>query len=483
MRAVAARGKTDIPIVPIDLTDPEYIISYNVLRKQSADVSAIVNAFVRCMTHAWGVDGTNETPLFERWIVNLLHALYQLDQTLAEAPLMLSIDDPSYRQRMMPSLSGTAHAHWEQACKMTRKEFKDEVGSTINRIERFQFNEKLRLMLGTKEPSFDFGQAIEEGWIVLVNLSTEGAWAEEKDADTLATLMLTDLWTSAKARGKGKDKRPFRVVIDEFQNFITPTIAKNLAQAAGFGLHLTLATQFPTQLLSAGSVGEDIYRNVMGNARSKIVFSLEEPESLKALSEWLFRGEIDPDQIKQEIYATRAVGQEIITLSGHSSTTTESDSEGQTITVDEEGSESSSSSRDQSSYSTSESRSEQESLATVFGKELASRQTRPIDEQLFMATQRIVRQDQRYAYVRTMSMKKAVAIRTADVTKGRARDPFVKEHTHRLLEQLPFALRIESARRQLAERHAVISNGFLDVHIEPVTAKRIIKKPPIAPGS
>lgn len=483
MRAVAARGKTDIPIVPIDLTDSEYIVSYNALRKQQADVSAIVNGFVGGMAHVWGESNTNNTPRFERWAANLLHALYQLDQTLAEAPLMLSMHDPSFRQTMLPHLSGSALEHWQWACQMTRNRFEEQAESTVNRMKRFQETEKLKLMLGTCEPSFDFNQAMDEGWIVLVNLSTEGAWAYEDDANTLATLMLTDLWTTAKARGKGKDKRPFRVVIDEFQNFITPTIAKNLAQAAGFGLHMTLATQFPTQLLSAGSVGEDIYRNVMGNARSKIVFSLEEADSLKALSEWLFRGVIDPDEIKDEIYATRAVDYKIITLRGSSETSTSTTSDGTTTSWDEDGNEIASSSRDQSSDGTSYAELEHETIAPVYDKELTSRERRSIDEQFFRATQQIVNQDQRYAYVRTMSMKKPVPIRTPDVKKAQALDPVVKEHTHWLLERLPFAMRVEAARKQLAERQAVISRqtqGFID---EPETAKRILPEPPIAPGS
>ena len=144
---------------------------------------------------------------------------------------------------------------------------------------------------------------------------------------------------------------------------------------------------------------------------------------------------------------------------------------------------SSSSSRDQTSHSSSEAYSEHEAFATEYDKELASRQYRPIDEQLFLATQHIVSQDQRYAYVRTMSMKKPVAIKTPEVKKGQARDPFVREHTHRLLEKLPFALRIEAARKQYAERQAVISGQRYAVIDEPTKAKRIIKRPPIAPGS
>jgi len=479
MRAVESRGFKDVPIVPIDLTDNEHVVSYNPLRKQQASESAIVSAFVRAMAYTWGAAGTDQTPRFERWVVHLLHALYQMDHTLAEAPRMLSPHDPTFRDMLLPQLRGPAQEHWAWATSLSKRQFEEQVESTLNRIGRFQNNERLRLMLGTKEQSFDFNQAIEEGWIVLVNLSTEGAWGDKEDADTLATLMLTDLWTAAETRGKGKDKRPFRVVIDEFQKFLTPTIAENLAEAAGYGLHLTLATQFPTQLLSAGSIGQDIYRNVMGNARSKIVFSLEEPESLKELAEWLFRGEIDPDQIKDEIYATRAVGQEKITLSSSSETTTDSYSEGGTENYDDGELQPETSTREQSSTSTSTSESEQEAFATIYGKELSSRTYRSVDEQMFLATQRIVRQNQRYAYVRTMSMKKPVAIQTPFVKEGLVGDTFMRERIVRRLEALPFVHRTEEARRLLAERESVITlpPGSGGQGMEPGQSYRMLDDP------
>ena len=475
MKGGIAKGKTGLPIVPIDLTDKEYIVSYNVLRKQSAETSALVRAFVRAMAYIWGADGTDTTPRFERWLTHLLHALYQLNHTLVEAPRMLSPYDQRFRRNAIPQLTGPVSEHWQWACTLPQKQFQEQIESTINRLQRFQDCEKLNLMLGTHGHTFDFEQAIEEGWIVLVNLSTEGSWGDEEDADTLATLMLTDLWTSAKARGKSKNNRPFRVVIDEFQNFITPTIAKNLAQAAGFGLHLTLATQFPTQLLSAGKIGEDIYRNVMGNARSKVVFSLEEPDSLKALTEWLFRSSLNPDEVKHDLYSTKALGQKLVTLENRSETTTTSESDGLTETDDSDGGHMSSSTRDQTSTSKSTSTSSTEAFATIYGKELSSRQFRSVEEQYFMATQRIVSQNQRHAFVRAMSMKEPVPIITPLVEEGLAREPYVQKKTHEMLEKLPFAHRVESARKQLAERQAVIDGVNLDVLDEPMTAKRRIR--------
>ena len=213
----------------------------------------------------------------------------------------------------------------------------------------------------------------------------------------------------------------------------------------------------------------------MGNARSKVVFSLEEPDSLKALTEWLFRGSIDPDKVKHDLYSTKALGQELVTMESSSETTTTSESDGSTETDDRDGGHVSSSTRDQSSTSKSTSTSSTEAFATIYGKELSSRQFRTVEEQYFMATQRIVSQNQRHAYVRTMSMKEPVPIITPLVEGGLAREPYVQKKTHEMLEKLPFAHRVESARKQLAERQDVIDGVNQNVLDEPMTAKRRIR--------
>ena len=100
---------------------------------------------------------------------------------------------------------------------------------------------------------------------------------------------------------------PDLIILDEFQRFVTPTIADNLDEARGFGLHLTLAHQFPNQLLNAGPNGKRVYDSIMENASSKVVFRLSHEDNLKPLALWLFRGVMDPEQVKHELYSTKVM--------------------------------------------------------------------------------------------------------------------------------------------------------------------------------
>jgi hypothetical protein len=239
-----------VPIVPIDLRQTDWTVAYNVIRPRvKADPAVIVSNFVQAMSYVWGVDGTASTPLFARIGSNVLWTLYENRMTLLEAEPLIDRSNKRFRFEMTAGLSKRSVAQdWAYANALSPRDFDAQISSTVNRFHTFLHTEQLRLMFGQNGASLDLGKALDQGSIIIVNLSTEGARVSEEDSALFATLLLSDLWTAAKERGKGTDAhqvKPFYVYVDEFQNFVTPTIAKNLDQARGFGLHLTLANQFP----------------------------------------------------------------------------------------------------------------------------------------------------------------------------------------------------------------------------------------------
>ena len=281
-----------VPIVPIDLRQKDWTIGYNLIRpRTTAATSVIIDNFVQAMAYVWGASGTDQTPLFARIASNVLWTLYENKMTILESEFLIDRVNKRMRYEMAQGLSMPSMTkEWMYANSLSPRDYDALISSTVNRFYSFMNNDRLRLMFGQNGASLDLGDALENGSIILVNLSTEGAHISEEDASLFATLLLSDLWTAAKERGKGtdgKDIKPFYVYIDEFQNFITPTIAKNLDQARGFGLHLTLANQFPRQILNAGANGQQVYDSVMANARSKIVFEVRGEDNLRPLLRYM----------------------------------------------------------------------------------------------------------------------------------------------------------------------------------------------------
>lgn len=494
----------DVPIVPIDLRHNDWTIGYNVLRSRpKADPAVVINNFVQAMAYVWGESGTERTPLFARWASNVLGTLYEKQRTLIEAEYLIDLVSKQPRLVLTQNLSQRSLSQaWLYANALAPRDFDSQISSTVNRLRTFLTTEKLRLMFGQTGASLDLGKALEEGSIILVNLSTEGARISEEDASLFATLLLSDLWTAAKERGKGTDGRdvkPFYVYIDEFQNFVTPTIAKNLDQARGYGLHLTLANQFPRQILHSGANGMQVYDSIMANARSKIVFETRGEENLRPLALDLFMGTMNPDEIKLKLYSTKVMDYAEETRRGRSIGTSWSEATGDftglTISQSQSGrleddmredpdvwnesvadSEGTSHMR-MTGGSTSE--TEMPFLRPVMGKELSSVQFRSLDEQLFRAMAALHDQEQRHGVARVVGMRVPATIVTPTVNKM----PTTREMTEVFLkhayEQLPFALPSIEADRQIREREEKFAEGFHKGTGEPVTAKRKIVSPKV----
>jgi hypothetical protein len=489
----------EVPIVPIDLRSTDWTIGYNLLRTRKADPAVLINNIVQAMAYVWGESGTDRTPRFARWASNVLWPLYEKQRTLLEAEHLINLAGKRMRYEMTGQLSNrAAQQDWQFANALSPKDFDGQISSTVNRFHKFLSPAKLRQTFGQTGASLDFGKALEEGSIILVNLSTEGVQVSDEDASLVATLLLSDLWTAAKERGKGTDGnevKPFYVYIDEFQNFVTPTIAKNLDQARGFGLHLTLANQFPNQILHTGVNGPQVYDSVMANARSKVVFETGGEENLRPLALDLFMGTMDPDEIKHAIYSTKVMDyvEETRTVRSQSEsssaargdftgmTGSESLTGGILDNVEQDPSNWNRSAADSMGTSemyvsgTSSSESEVPFLRPVFGKELSSIEYRSIEEQIFRAMAVLHDREQRHGVARLVGMKRPAMMVTPTVEKMPTTREMVSSFLDATYKKLPFALPCAEAEKMIRDREAALAIPHYGPSDEPESAGRTIE--------
>jgi hypothetical protein len=475
----------DVPIVPIDLRQKDWTIGYNVMRQRAtADPAVLINNMVLAMAYVFGVDGTAQTPLFARNGSNVFWPIYENKMTLLEAEFLLDHTNKRIRTELTQGLSKRSVSQdWAFANSLSPRDFEAQISSTLNRFHSFLRNEKLRLMFGQNGASLDLGKALDEGQIIIVNASTEGARVSKEDASLFGTLLLSDLWTAAEERGKGSeegDVKPFYVYIDEFQRFVTPTIAESLDQARGFGLHLTLANQFPRQLLHAGATGAQVYDSVMANARSKVVFSLEGEENLKPLAQALFMGVFNTDEIKLRLTSRKVMDyvERVWTVISESDNWSDGIGEfdGTTATGSEggamrDGAEqeariwnlanaiSSGTSRT-SMTGGGRSKSLVPYLKPIFGEEISSIQYRSLEEQLHRAMAALFDQKQRHGVARLVGMRAPLNIVTPMIEKKPTSKEMADSFLTRTYEKLPFALRSAEAHKQIEKRQQKIIAGL-----------------------
>jgi hypothetical protein len=490
------------PIIPIDLRQDDWVVAYNIVRpRQLPDPAVLVDNLTDAMAYVWGQGGTDATPLFARWIGHVIRTLYEKNLSLIHSEYLIDQIEKPVRHQMTADLEHKpARRAWQFADKLSPKDFEAQIGSTANRLQRFIHNKTLRSIFGVPNVSLDLRHALDQGAIILVSLATERARVSKENAELFATLLLSDLWTAAQERGKRDGVKPFYVYLDEFQRFVTPTIADNLDEARGFGLHLTMAHQFPNQLLDRGENGRRVYNSIMENASSKVVFRLQHEENLRAMAEWLFMGVMNPGEIKLQLYSRKVMDyrEEYKTAYGTSASSgrgsgiqyghASGEGFGGTAIFDDSGVPGSTSQSwsafasdsvsDSESWSESESvsKSEVPMLVPVFGYELSHVQFRSLEEQLFRAMAVLFDQQQRQGVARIVGMNAPVSIHTPEVSKKPGNESRTKQFLEKCYKKLPFALPAVEAQRQITENSEKFAKKlFNETADEPVTAKRRIR--------
>jgi hypothetical protein len=292
-------------IILFDPSDEQYVTGFNPLRFSDKDLSYQVDAMVRACAQVWGGEDTDRTPLLKRCLRITFHVLAERGLTLLESLYLTSPTNKLAREFLASAIHDPViKEQWDyfNSPKMTPKLFYDEFGSTINRLMEFLAAERIRTIIGQAEKPLDLKTIMDEGYVLLVNLST-GKSISHDNAQLLGALIVNDFFLHATQRAP--KSRPFYMYIDECGLFVNKDIARILDEGRKFGLHLILAHQHLAQLKKAG---EDVYYSVMTDAKTKVVFGGLSTDDAKILAEQMFLGELNLDEYKHSLDAPTVVG-------------------------------------------------------------------------------------------------------------------------------------------------------------------------------
>lgn len=212
-------------------------------------------------------------PMFEHNMRNAMLTLMadkESPGTIAEIPRMFT--DKEFQQYKVSKVTDpVVRAFWEKEMAKTTDFHKSEMlGYLISKVGRFVENSMMRNIIGQPQSGFNVREIMDQGKILLVNLSK--GKTGEVNSSLLGLIIVSKLQMAALARADMAEsqRRDFFLYIDEFQNFITDSIATILSEARKYKLDLTLAHQYLGQL----SVGQDtkILDAVLGNVGTMITF-------------------------------------------------------------------------------------------------------------------------------------------------------------------------------------------------------------------
>ena len=285
-------------VIPFDISDTRQIPGFNPVARNARVLSYQVVTLMDAIRKCWGQGNFNETPRLARWLFNTGYGVVESNLTLVQAKhLVDSKPNPMRRAIASRIKNADIRAEWEWIIAQKSPIQDERLESSFNRIREFVGHEHIRLMFGQYKKTLDFQSVLNDGKILLVNLARQTTMGEGNQ-HLIGTLIVNELLSAAFAREEGK-RRPFFFCIDEFQHFASKDICEILDGGRKFGLHLILAHQHLNQLRAKEP---EVYYSTMTNARTKVVFGGMMDEDLQILASELFTGELDPDEVKDEIW-------------------------------------------------------------------------------------------------------------------------------------------------------------------------------------
>ena len=268
-----------------DPSDAERPIGLNMLEagtSQEADFAAqeMITIFYKLLP-----DPSMAGPMFEHYMRNallLLMADPQNPGTLVELPRIFT--DESFRaEKLKYTNDMMVKDFWQREFAASQKGSMaaDMLSYVISKTGRFVENAMMRNIIGQPHSGFNFRKIMDEGKILLVNLSK--GKVGEVNSDLLGLILVSKLQMAAMARADMSEskRKDFMLYIDEFQNYVTDSMAIILAEARKYRLSLTMAHQYIGQL----SRGQDVSIKdaVFGNVGSLAVFRIG-PEDAEFLA-------------------------------------------------------------------------------------------------------------------------------------------------------------------------------------------------------
>jgi hypothetical protein len=177
--------------------------------------------------------------------------------------------DPAFvEQKLKHVTDQNVLEFWRKEMPQSQRsnEFGEVTSWFVSKFGAFMSNEMMRNIIGQTKSSFDLREIMDEGKILLVNLSR--GRTGDLNSKLLGMIFVMKFEAAAMSRADVPEeyRRDFCLYVDEFQNFSTDSFADILSQARKYHLNLIVANQFTTQL------SEEIRDAVFGNVGSVVCF-------------------------------------------------------------------------------------------------------------------------------------------------------------------------------------------------------------------
>jgi len=254
-------------VVYFNPADVEYPIAFNVLENvdpayQHLVSSGLVGVFKKMFAESWG-------PRLEYLLRNAILALLDYPgSTLLGVQRILT--DKAFCQKVSRKIKDPiVKDFWVNEYPKYPERFQTEAIAPIqNKVGQFLSISLIRNIIAQVRSSIDVRDVMDNRKILLLNLA-KGRIGEDASS-LLGAMMITKIQLAAMERIEipERERVPFYLYVDEFQNFATDSFANILSEARKYALNLIVAHQYIEQL------GEKVRAAIFGNVGTILCFRI-----------------------------------------------------------------------------------------------------------------------------------------------------------------------------------------------------------------
>lgn len=259
-------------VIIFDPSDVERPFGLNMLEydpKHPEQKTFVINEMIGIFDQLYDLKSTGG-PMFEQYMRNAMLLIMEHPEsgsTLLEISKVLS--DPDFRKyKLSKCTNPIVIDFWTKEAEKAGGEasLANMVPYITSKLTTFISNDMMRPIIAQQNSTLNFRQIMDEGKILLVNLSK--GKIGEINARLLGMVVVGKMLMAALSRVDmpENERKDFYVYLDEFQNVTTNSIAQILSEARKYRLVLVLAHQF------IGQLKEEISKAVFGNVGSLCAF-------------------------------------------------------------------------------------------------------------------------------------------------------------------------------------------------------------------
>lgn len=196
----------------------------------------------------------------------------------------LFTDNTFQKSKIQHVKNPVVKAFWSKQMAATgQREQQEMVPYFAAKFGQFSTNGMMRNIIGQTKSAFDFSKVMDEGKILLMNLSK--GMTGEMNSKLLGLIIVSKIQVAALRRQKkltsGQAPRDFFLYIDEFQNYVTDSIESILSEARKYRLGLTIAHQYIGQIDTSGQKGGGLNLKdaVFGNVGTMMCYKIGAQDS------------------------------------------------------------------------------------------------------------------------------------------------------------------------------------------------------------